>query len=66
VRPLTHHQLRATLNEKGQIEAIMHDVMFWMGVRTDPDFWALNNRLQNVKFSSLESFWNVYEWDVSE
>ena len=49
-----------------EIEAIMHDEMFWMGVRTDPDFWALNNRLQNVKFSSLESFWNVYEWDVSE
>ncbi|MGW8226826.1 MAG: peptide ABC transporter substrate-binding protein, partial [Anaerolineales bacterium] len=49
-----------------EIDRIMHDEMFWMGVRTDPDFWALNKRLQNVKFSSLESFWNVYEWDVSE
>jgi len=49
-----------------EIERIMHDEMFWMGVRTDPDFWALNKRLQNVKFSSLESFWNVYEWDIAE
>lgn len=48
-----------------EIERIMHDEMFWMGVRTDPDFWAVNKRLQNVKFSSLESFWNVYEWDVA-
>ncbi|UCD98944.1 MAG: peptide ABC transporter substrate-binding protein [Chloroflexota bacterium] len=48
-----------------EIERIMHDEMFWMGVRSDPDFWALNKRLQNVKFSSLESFWNVYEWDVA-
>jgi peptide/nickel transport system substrate-binding protein len=49
-----------------EIERIMHDEMFWMGVRTDPDFWALNNRVQNVKFAGLESFWNVYEWDVVE
>jgi peptide/nickel transport system substrate-binding protein len=49
-----------------EIESIMHDEMFWMGVRTDPDFWGLNNRLENVKFAGLESFWNVYEWDVAE
>lgn len=49
-----------------EIESIMHDEMFWMGVRTDPDFWALHNRLENVRFSSSESFWNVYEWDVAE
>ena len=48
-----------------EIERIMHDEMFWMGVRTDPDFWALSNHLQNVKFSGLESFWNVYEWDIA-
>lgn len=49
-----------------EIERIMNDEMFWMGVRTDPDFWALNNRVQNTKFSGLESFWNVYEWDIVE
>jgi ABC-type transport system substrate-binding protein len=49
-----------------EIERIMHDEMFWMGVRTDPDFWSLNSRLQNVKFSGVDSLWNVYEWDVAE
>ncbi|MGB5844083.1 MAG: ABC transporter substrate-binding protein, partial [Anaerolineales bacterium] len=48
------------------IEAIMHDEMFWMGVRSDPDFWALNTRLQNVLFSGVDPFWNAYEWDISE
>jgi peptide/nickel transport system substrate-binding protein len=49
-----------------QIESIMHDEMFWMGVRTDTDFWALNNRLENVRLSGIDSYWNVYEWDVAE
>jgi peptide/nickel transport system substrate-binding protein len=49
-----------------EIERIMHEQMFWMGVRTDDDFWALNNRIQNVKFSGVDSLWNVYEWDVAE
>jgi peptide/nickel transport system substrate-binding protein len=49
-----------------EIERIMHDEMFWMGVRTDDDFWSLNNRLQNVKFSGVDAFWYAYEWDVAE
>ena len=48
-----------------EIESIMHDEIFWMGVRTDPDFWSLNSRLQNVKFSGVDSLWNVYEWDIA-
>ncbi len=49
-----------------QIQNIFHEEMFWMGVRTDPDFWSLNNRLENVRFSGIDPFWNVYEWDVAE
>ena len=49
-----------------QIEAIMHDEMFWMGVRTDPDFWAVNTRVKNLVFGGVDSFWNAYEWDVSD
>jgi hypothetical protein len=40
--------------------------MFWMGVRSDPDFWALNTRLQNVLFSGVDPFWNAYEWDITQ
>jgi peptide/nickel transport system substrate-binding protein len=57
---------QARIELYSQIETIMHDEMFWMGVRIDPDFWSLNSRLQNVKFSGIDSFWNVYEWDVAE
>jgi len=47
-----------------EIERIMHDEMFWMGVRTDPELWAVNNRLQNVRLSGVDAFWNSWEWDV--
>ena len=49
-----------------RIQEIMHDEMFYMGVRSDPDFWALNDRVKNVRFGSGNfPFWNCYEWDVS-
>ncbi len=48
-----------------RIQEIMHDEMFYMGVRSDPDFWALNDRVKNVRFGSGNfPFWNCYEWDV--
>ncbi len=47
-----------------EIQSIMHEEMFWMGVRTDPDLWAVNNRLQNVRLSGTDAFWNCWEWDV--
>jgi peptide/nickel transport system substrate-binding protein len=49
-----------------QIEEIMKDEVFWLGVRTDTDFWSVNNRLLNVKLSGIDAFWNCYEWDVSD
>ncbi len=49
-----------------EIERIMHEEIFWIGMRTDPDFWAVNNRLQNAILGGVDPFWNVYEWDVSE
>ncbi len=49
-----------------EIERIMHEQVFWAGVRTDPDLWSVNTRLQNVKLSGVDPFWNAYEWDVSQ
>ncbi len=49
-----------------QIERIMQDQVLWVGLRTDPDLWAVNKRLLNVHFSSVDCFWNAHEWDVSE
>jgi hypothetical protein len=48
-----------------RIQEIMHDEMFYMGVRSDPDFLALNQRVKNVRFGSGNFiFYNCYEWDV--
>jgi hypothetical protein len=47
-----------------RIQEIMHDEALWMGVRSDPDMWALNTRVKNVRFSTVDPFWNCFEWDV--
>jgi len=49
-----------------EIERIMHEELFWAGVRTDPDFWSVNTRLKNVRISGVDPFWNAFEWDVSQ
>lgn len=50
-----------------EIQQFMHDEMIYMGVRTDTDFWALNTRMQNVRFSgSGWPFWNSWEWDTTD
>jgi peptide/nickel transport system substrate-binding protein len=47
-----------------EIQEIMHDEMFYMAVRSDPDMWALNTRIENVRFSTATPFWNCFEWDL--
>jgi peptide/nickel transport system substrate-binding protein len=58
--------LNERIEQYSRIEEIMKDEVFWLGVRTDYDFWSLNQRLLNVKFSGIDAFWNAYEWDVAE
>jgi peptide/nickel transport system substrate-binding protein len=63
-----------TLDDQARIQMfhrigeIMHDELFWMPMRKDPDFWALNKRLQNVNFSgaSISGFYNTEEWDTTD
>ncbi len=49
-----------------QIQQLMHDQVYIIGMWQDPDIWALNPRLQNVKLSGVTPFHNCAEWDVSE
>jgi len=49
-----------------QIEQIMHEQLFWAGVRTDPDMYAVNDRVKNIRVSGIDPFWNAYEWAVGE
>jgi len=49
------------------IQEIMHDEMFYLAMRTDTDFWAVNQRLQNVRLSgSGYPFYNINEWDTTD
>jgi peptide/nickel transport system substrate-binding protein len=52
---------QATLNE---ISRYMTDNVYWLGVWYDPDMWAVNSRLSNVRISGANPFFNVTEWDL--
>ncbi len=49
-----------------QIQQLMHDKVYTIGIWQDPDIWALNPRLQNVKLSGVTPFHNNTEWDIGE
>ncbi len=48
-----------------QINQMFKDKVYWLGVWTDPDIWAVGNRLQNVKFSGVTPFSNVVDWAIA-
>jgi len=48
-----------------QINQIMFDQVYWLGLWQDPDVWAIGPRLQNVKFSGVTPFFNITEWDLT-
>ncbi|MGE5224249.1 MAG: ABC transporter substrate-binding protein [Omnitrophica WOR_2 bacterium] len=49
-----------------QINTIFHDKVYWLGLWQDPDVWAFNNKLQNVKISGVTPFFNIMEWDITQ
>jgi peptide/nickel transport system substrate-binding protein len=48
-----------------QIEQIMYDEMYWLGLWRDPDLFGVNGRVTNVKISGRTPFFNVAEWDLT-
>jgi peptide/nickel transport system substrate-binding protein len=48
------------------IERIMHDQLLWVGLRTDPDIWAVNKRLKDLRLSGGDCLWNAHQWDISQ
>ncbi len=49
-----------------EITEIMAEDLPWMGMWTDPDNWAISNRLINTKVNGSTPFWNAYEWDIAQ
>jgi peptide/nickel transport system substrate-binding protein len=61
-------QLDVTERQKTiqKINQIFHDKVYWLGLWQDPDVWAYNSKLQNVKFSGVTPFFNIMEWDITQ
>ncbi|MFN8453704.1 MAG: peptide ABC transporter substrate-binding protein [Anaerolineae bacterium] len=49
-----------------QIEQIMYDKVYYIGMWFDEDQWAVNPRLTGVKFSGVNPFFNANQWDIQE
>lgn len=48
-----------------EISNIMFEDVAWLGVWHDPDNFAINGRLQNVRINGATPFWNCNEWDIA-
>jgi peptide/nickel transport system substrate-binding protein len=47
-----------------EISRYMTDNVYWLGMWYDPDIWAVNERLKNVRISGANPFFNITEWDL--
>jgi len=47
-----------------EIGKIMYDQVYLIPLHTDPDVWAINDRLTDVRFSGADPLMFAYEWDV--
>jgi peptide/nickel transport system substrate-binding protein len=47
-----------------EMSRIMYEQVYILGVWRDPDIWAVNERVQNVKLSGATPFFNIIEWDL--
>ncbi len=55
------NERQATFHE---ISRMMFDNVYWLGIWQDPDIWAVNSRLTDVKLSGATPFYDIAHWDV--
>ncbi|GAB4446012.1 MAG: peptide ABC transporter substrate-binding protein [Anaerolineae bacterium] len=50
-----------------QIDQILQEELYWVGVLSDADNWAVNPRVINARISGVgqSAFWNAHEWDIA-
>jgi len=49
-----------------KINQLFYNKVYIIGLWQDPDVYALNPRLLNVKFSGVTMFFNIAEWDLAK
>jgi peptide/nickel transport system substrate-binding protein len=48
-----------------RIALMLNSKVYWVGLWDDSDWWAVSKKVQNVKLSAANPFWNIYEWDMT-
>lgn len=48
-----------------EISKLIFDNVYWLGYWQDPDIFAINPRLLNVKLSGATPFFNAVDWDLT-
>ncbi len=48
-----------------EITKYIFDNVYWLGFWQDPDIFAVNPRLQNIKLSGSTPFYNAMDWDLT-
>ncbi len=48
----------------GQIEQMMLDEMILPGVWQDNDMYSVSSRLEGVRISGVDPFWNIADWMI--
>lgn len=48
------------------IGRIINENVYWLGVWHDNDLWTINTRVQGMRLSGADPYWNCYEWDVTD
>jgi peptide/nickel transport system substrate-binding protein len=46
------------------INALLTQQVYWVGLWDDPDVYAVHKDLKHVRLSGLAPFWNCHQWEV--
>jgi ABC-type transport system substrate-binding protein len=49
-----------------QINRLLLDQVYWVGLWDDPDVYAVSRQLKNVRLSGLTPFWNCHAWEIGQ
>jgi ABC-type transport system substrate-binding protein len=48
-----------------RINRIIAEHVYWVSLWDDPDVYAINKRLHNMRLSGVAPFWNCYTWEIT-
>jgi peptide/nickel transport system substrate-binding protein len=48
-----------------EINRLLLEQVYWVGLWDDPDVYAVNRHLKNVRLSGLTPFWNCHTWEIA-